>query len=238
MSTLLLRFAAPMQSWGLDKFERRGTERLPTKSAVIGIIAAALGRRRNESIDDLMRLSYAARIDSEGSVMCDFHTSKVEVKNDSYITNRYYLADAMFLVGLEGNETLLVSIDRALRNPVFPLFLGRRSCPPEGQISLGIREKPLIDSMKNEPWLWSEWRQTRYWMHNDKVSLRLVYDAEESDTHAYFMRDYAITFDIIKRRYGFRRVKEAGTIIFQNPNISLPMSSTSHDAMAALKGDV
>lgn len=237
MSTLLLRFAAPMQSWGLDKFERRGTERLPTKSAVIGIIAAALGRRRNESIDDLMCLRFAVRVDSEGIIMCDFQTAKEEEKANPHISDRYYLADAMFLVGLEGNESLLVSIDRALRNQVFPLFLGRRSCPPEGQISLGIREKPLIDSMKNEPWLRSEWRQTRYWMYNDNVSLRLVADAEESDTHAYLMRDYAITFDIVQRRYGFRRVKEVGTVIFQNPNISLTMSSTSHDAMAALKGD-
>jgi CRISPR system Cascade subunit CasD len=53
MSTLLLRLAAPIQAWGVDKFERRGTERIPTKSGVIGLLAAALGRRRNESIEDL-----------------------------------------------------------------------------------------------------------------------------------------------------------------------------------------
>lgn len=237
MSTLLLRLAAPMQSWGLDKFERRGTERLPTKSAVIGIVAAALGRKRNEPIDDLMSLGFAVRVDNEGVVICDFQSSKEEKKTNPHISKRYYLADAMFLVGLEGEGALLNEIDCALRNPVFPLFLGRRSCPPEGQVSLGVENQPLMDCIKNYPWLWSEWRKTRYWHNHEEVSLRLVTDAHENDKDAYFMRDYAISFDIIHRRYGFRRVKEIGRVVFKKPNKVLSLSPTSHDAMAALKGD-
>ena len=50
MSTLLLRLAAPLQSWGASsKFGRRATEREPTKSGVIGLVAAALGIRRTEA---------------------------------------------------------------------------------------------------------------------------------------------------------------------------------------------
>ena len=46
MATLLLRLAAPLQAWGADsKFETRKTGREPTKSGVIGLLAAALGRR-------------------------------------------------------------------------------------------------------------------------------------------------------------------------------------------------
>lgn len=47
MATLLLRLAAPLQSWGSDsKFETRKTDREPTKSGVVGLLAAALGLRR------------------------------------------------------------------------------------------------------------------------------------------------------------------------------------------------
>ena len=47
MSTLLLRLAGPMQAWGADsRFDIRKTNREPTKSGVIGLLAAALGLRR------------------------------------------------------------------------------------------------------------------------------------------------------------------------------------------------
>jgi len=67
MSTLLLRLAGPLQSWGVDaKFDRRGTERAPTKSGVIGLVAAALGRLRNESVEDIQALRFGVRVDREG----------------------------------------------------------------------------------------------------------------------------------------------------------------------------
>lgn len=50
MATLLLRLAAPLQSWGSDsKFETRKTDREPTKSGVVGLLAAALGLRRDDT---------------------------------------------------------------------------------------------------------------------------------------------------------------------------------------------
>ena len=64
MSTLLLRLAGTLQSWGDDsKFEIRRTEKEPTKSGVIGLLAAALGRRRDESLDDLIQLKFGVRVD-------------------------------------------------------------------------------------------------------------------------------------------------------------------------------
>ena len=49
MATLLLRLAAPLQAWGADsKFETRKTNREPTKSGVIGLLAAALGLERDQ----------------------------------------------------------------------------------------------------------------------------------------------------------------------------------------------
>lgn len=47
------------------------------------------------------------------------------------MTYRHYLQDAVFLVGLESEDTaLLQELETALKHPVYPLYLGRRSCPP------------------------------------------------------------------------------------------------------------
>ena len=128
MSTLLLRLAAPLQAWGINsKFDIRKTEREPSKSGVVGLLAAALGRRRDESLDDLTALTFGIRSDKEGELLKDFHMV-LKDKKTSYVTTRYYLADAIFLVGLESqDETFLKTLDQALQAPVFPLFLGRRS---------------------------------------------------------------------------------------------------------------
>ena len=202
MSTLLLRFAAPMQSWGLDaKFERRGTERVPTKSGVIGLVAAALGRRRNESIVDLQKLRFGVRVDREGVLVRDYHTAKSTVT--SYVTQRYYLADAVFLVGLEGEEEVLAEVEHALRFPVFPLFLGRRSCPPEGQVLLGIRYgKTLLEALRDEPWLVNNWLRKK---ETPEVSLRIVIDAPDGE-YAYIQRDLPVSYNQVHRKFGFRRV--------------------------------
>lgn len=127
MATLLLRLAAPLQSWGSDsKFETRKTDREPTKSGVVGLLAAALGLRRDdtEGLARLNGLRFAVRADQEGSLLVDFHTAKS--RDTSYVTYRHYLQDAVFLAGLEsGDEALLRELEAALRHPVYPLYLGR-----------------------------------------------------------------------------------------------------------------
>ena len=97
MATLLLRLAAPLQSWGSDsKFETRKTDREPTKSGVVGLLAAALGLRRDdtEGLARLNGLRFAVRADQEGSLLVDFHTAKS--RDTSYVTYRHYLQDAVF----------------------------------------------------------------------------------------------------------------------------------------------
>ena len=74
MSTLLLRLAAPLQTWGINsKFDIRKTEREPSKSGVVGLLSAALGRRRDEPVDDLNALKFGVRSDKEGELLKDFH---------------------------------------------------------------------------------------------------------------------------------------------------------------------
>lgn len=235
MSTLLLRLAAPLQAWGIDaKFRRRSTQREPSKSAVIGLVAAALGRRRNESTEDLRSLRFGVRVDQEGVLLRDYHTAK---GLDPYESQRYYLADAVFLTGLEGNEAILAEIEYVLRYPAFPLFLGRRSCPPEGKLLLGIRRgKTLLEALHEEPWLMSEWAQRR---EDAQVHLRIVTDADDISPGAYFQRDVPLSFDQSHRKFGFRRVREATPLVIYNSasRHSKEKDPTQHNPMLELGED-
>ncbi len=75
MTVLLLKLAGPLQSWGSEsRFTERGTRHEPTKSGAIGLFAAALGRRRTDSVDDLASLEFGVRIDQPGSFEGDFQT--------------------------------------------------------------------------------------------------------------------------------------------------------------------
>jgi CRISPR system Cascade subunit CasD len=227
MSTLLLRLAAPLQSWGCDSsFETRRTEMFPTKSGIIGLTAAALGRKRDEPLDDLNRLKFGVRVDNEGEVIRDYHIARND--KDVYLTNRYYLSDAVFLAGLESNdENFLKEIENAFRMPVFSLFLGRRSCPPTMPILIGIRKTDLLTSLKTEPWLLEEWRQKSF--HNiDSEHLRIIADSDFSETDS-IIRDKPVSFSQIHRKYDWRYVKDYGYVSVKQPE------TTEHDAMAELR---
>lgn len=171
MSTLLLRLAGPMQSWGTQsRFEtERDTGREPSKSGVIGLVCAALGRSRDEAVDDLANLVMGVRVDQEGVVQKDFYTAGgTHLRGDRYgvakadgsraatvVSNRYYLADADFLVGLEGDEPTLRLIDSALAAPRWQLYLGRKAFVPGVPVHIrdGLRlGVPLRTALTAEPW--------------------------------------------------------------------------------------
>lgn len=148
-STLLLRCSAPMQSWGsLSRFTERDTGREPTKSGVIGLLCAALGRQRDEPLDDLSSLRMGVRVDREGEIRRDYHTALGVRKADpkaklgTLVSNRFYLSDAVFLVGLEGQDVeQLWSLQHALERPAWPIYLGRKAFVPSDPVSLadGLR---------------------------------------------------------------------------------------------------
>ena len=193
MSTLLLRLAGPMQSWGTDsKFDVRRTQREPSKSGVIGLIAAALGipRQDQEILHTLASLRFGIRVDREGTMIRDYHTAHPG-KGSPYVTHRYYLSDAIFVAGLESkDEELLNKIGKALQAPAFPLYLGRRSCPPTGRVFLEVSPKPLEEPLReNAP----------------DTSTRLVLDAKKGEQGG-LIRDVPLSFDPTHRKYEFRRV--------------------------------
>ena len=70
MSVMLMRLAGPMQSWGIrSRFSNRDTGLEPSRSGVTGLLCAALGRSREEPLDDFLPLKMAVRVDREGRLM-------------------------------------------------------------------------------------------------------------------------------------------------------------------------
>lgn len=162
MATLLMRLVAPMQSWGTtSRFDERDTQREPSKSGVIGLICAAIGRDRAEPVEDLAALRMGVRVDREGVLMRDYMTATGVVnavgKADEHrtvVSQRYFLSDAAFLVGLEGSDRdMLAEIDTALKRTVWPLFLGRKSYVPSATVFLekGLVDMPLEDALSASP---------------------------------------------------------------------------------------
>lgn len=169
MATLLLRLVGPMQSWGTtSRFDERDSQLEPSKSGVLGLVCAVLGRDRAEPVDDLARLRMGVRVDREGLLMRDYQTAggdpdpskktlvlaSGDVKNRTVISPRYYLADAAFLVGLEGTDRdLLQRVHAALLTPVWPLALGRKSFPPGEPVWMkdGIRDEGLREALLARP---------------------------------------------------------------------------------------
>lgn len=200
MPTLLLRFQAPMQSWGISShFTSRDTTREPTKSGVIGLICAALGRPRDADIADLADLIMGVRVDREGILQKDFHVAQNVMQasgkktKDTEISDRYYLSDAVFLVGLEGPRSLLEQIQSALKSPRWSLYLGRKAFPPGKSVWLqdGLRNQPLLEALKAFPALVPETEE----------SIRVVI---ESDVGEFVRVDVPISF--AERRFSSRRI--------------------------------
>lgn len=192
MSVLLLRLSGPLQSWGSSsRFEARHTGTEPTKSAVIGLLASAQGRLRGDEIEDLLHLHFGVRIDQPGRLVNDMQTAeqkhqvtnkhvvKIEVsegkgscrykkkpkknKSNRLVTHRYYLSDAKFLVALGADSSLLEGLDQALRHPRWSLYLGRRACPPDYPVSLGLVQEERIDkALRTYPWIAADWYKKRH----------------------------------------------------------------------------
>jgi len=157
-----------MQSWGIgSRLSERQTEAEPTKSGVIGLIASALGRSREDPIQDLVEMKMGVRVDREGQIFYDYHTvldvlranvkGKITKSKLGTVTSRrFFLADACFLVGMESkNDTLLDEILLGLNKPRWPLFLGRKSFLPSSpvRISSNIFDEPLSNVLTKVKWL-------------------------------------------------------------------------------------
>jgi len=164
VSTLLLRLEGPLQSWGVSsRYGQRDTGLEPSKSGVIGLVCAALGRPRGQPVDDLAALRMAVRVDHPGQLHTDYHTAgaggfrradDTTARHNVIVSRRVYLSDASFLVGLEGDRQKLEEIDAALGRPHWPLSLGRKACVPSAPVRMpdGLSDERLLDALAGAFW--------------------------------------------------------------------------------------
>jgi CRISPR system Cascade subunit CasD len=171
MRWLVLRFNAPLASFGGTAIDSRGVTRdFPAASAITGLLANALGYARyaTDRLDRLQaRLVFGARRESEHPLgrMTDFQTAKLEANDKGWTTHgrvegraggastydsphirwRDYHADTDMTVVislLPADEAPdLDAVAAALDRPARPLFLGRKSCLPAGYLLRGEAER-------------------------------------------------------------------------------------------------
>lgn len=215
-ANLSLRLEGLMQAWGTNegKFMMRRTASAPTKSGVLGMLCSALGVKRedasNEWLPRLSALRMAVRIDRPGTRWWDYHTVGAGLRMDiaekigktkpgAMLTRREYLCDASFLVvlGSEGRDSTLVDeLNVALHNPVWPLFLGRKSCPPGRPILQEhdeIKDLHIFEALRAIPW------QPRYKGEAPPKELKCLLewrsgDAPEAPVSAEVWHDVPISF--------------------------------------------
>ena len=236
MKTLVIRLTAPLQSYGNEAtFNRRTSNYYPSKSAVIGIIAAALGYRRDDSrINNLNNLKLAIRIDQPGKFMTDFQVVEYQKNSSSKtkkVTYRSYLQDAVFTVAIGSDDEKIACIKNALEHPKFQLFLGRRSNPPAGPL---IMEEYAVDDpmtvLRQLPWKASKWYQKRL-KSKPYYFAEIIADSDLVPEQPNFLvKDNVTSFDQKSRSHKYRAVvRERQKVL--NPYAD----GTEHDAFEAVK---
>ena len=152
----------PMVAFGgVAVGERRTGEVRPARSAVLGLLAAALGVERDAAEQQAaMERGYgvAVRTDATGATLSDYHTAQVPPARrgvqhatrraeldakplETILSRRDYRTDALFTIGVWTRPDApfaLEAIATALRQPHFVLSIGRKSCP------LGLPPGPVV----------------------------------------------------------------------------------------------
>ncbi|MFF1678293.1 type I-E CRISPR-associated protein Cas5/CasD [Streptomyces sp. NPDC058256] len=223
MSVLALQLAGPLQSWGSTaRFARRTTENAPTKSGVIGLLAAAQGLERDADLSDLAALRFGVRVDQQGTRIRDFQTAHHAETDDAMpISERYYLSDAVFVAAVQGEGGLITELYDAVRTPRFLPYLGRRSCPPSRPVELGVHaDADLEDVLRDEPWRAAAWHQRRRW-REATVELQVITEpgrgGDGGGSPGDTLRDQPLSFDPRHRRYALRTLRRV-TVQVANPH--------------------
>ena len=219
-SALAFLLDAPLQSWGTaSKFNHRETESHPSKSGILGLIAAAIGIDSRDSDDtggmDLLtslRVHCVRLIKSQDQLvhrLSDYHTVENTIKasgvmnKDAVITRRTYLTDSSFLCILEGDASQLVDIRSALENPKWGIWFGRKCNLPAMPISpmmakdTNSAQTALLEKLNH--WRSSQ-KQSPCTMHT-----RWTEPKQDKQDGDYFLMDLPVSFS--HRTYKSRSIR-------------------------------
>ena len=248
MKTILLKLSGPLQSYGTSSyFQTRYTDYYPSKSAVLGLLAACLGYRRDEEekLRELSTLKFAVRIDQQGGLLKDYHiaiTDKeiVEIPQ-TYVTNRYYLEDALFVVALSGMDELIDTLIEAIKSPYFQPFMGRRSLPVPVDFFLGVSAEDILDSLRNLPWQAASWYKKKKGKQGigEKIPLEVYADeeilAEGKIIRLKLRRDVPVSFSQKGRQFAFRQEACISVEVLTGIEKDLGVENTEHDIFSTLE---
>ena len=163
---------SPLQSWGdIAVGEIRNSFRYPSKSALIGLLAGAMGLDRCVDESRILALNnglnFAIRIDGEETMISDYHTVQVPPNKrgagyrtraaelqaedlETILSSREYLCDAVFSVYCFGDAETLIQLQEKLIFPERPLYLGRKSCPLAMPTLAQIVKGPTLLSIQQQ----------------------------------------------------------------------------------------
>lgn len=239
MSVLLMRLAGPMQSWGdQSRFTRRTTRWEPTRSGVLGLLAAAGGMRRTDPMTELLTLRFGVRADQPGRILRDFQTAIRVERGKSValpLSERYYLADSVFLAGVEGPAPLIEGLGETLRSPRFPLYLGRRSCVPSQPVFDSIASGDLEQVLRSASWRASEWFKDKHRGKSYECALsfdRVLGDGAGEVGTVENVRDVPRSWDPRRREYEWREVVHTTVQVLTASNSGV--FATAHDPWEGL----
>lgn len=172
---LRFRLYGPLASWGdIAVGEMRHAVVAPSRSALLGLLGAALGiRRDDEAAQQALTDGYCfgVKLLAAGTLLRDYHTVEVGVpsrkarfrfrrqelaaeKVNTVLSTREYRCDSLALVVVQARGSALRSLaelQQALLNPVFALYLGRKSCPLAAPLAPALLEGVSVREALDAP---------------------------------------------------------------------------------------
>ena len=219
MKTIVLKLSGPMQSWGTSSnYEYRKTDYYPSKSGIIGLVAASLGLERDSSdIAKLNALDFAVRIDQPGVLKKDFQIAASYNENTgqfirNYVIQREYVEDAVYLVTLGGEDNLISKVYDSLCNPYYQQYMGRKSCALPPDFVLGVYDGNSVDVLMSFEWKASEW----YKKKNSVYIANIFFDAKVADRKTRIRNDNVVKFAIGKGLYE-PRLESSVSVVLKEP---------------------
>jgi len=165
INSVFVRLEGAVQSYGLfGRWEIRDTAQVPTKSAIVGICAAALGLTTKDealivAISRAIRLG--VRVNRSGILYRDdYHAITEGVErtggwgSQAKITRRDYLCDAAFTAVIQSSDTELIRcLAEALLDPYYDIYLGRKANSPAMPLFDGVGNyADLVTALRSHPW--------------------------------------------------------------------------------------
>jgi CRISPR system Cascade subunit CasD len=244
---LVFRLYGPMASWGQAAVGAdRPTGVQPTRSAILGLLGAALGiKRENEVALQVLQQSVLIAIKQcvPSSLMRDYHTTQVpshskkvvhrsrkselsEDKLNTILSSRDYRCDGMWTIALLATKQAEISLEtlkNALLKPVFVLSLGRRSCPLAAPVNPKlITQAKLIDALDNEfPPITHSAKEDNMWLGSNGWVTYFWEGDKNEIVHSSILTTHPWDEPVNRQRWQFKQRAMHQLSIEEKPNVSV-----------------